>query len=241
MNIYDEVEQVIQSKNHVAPRSTPELLEDLVADIQYVLLPDRRSTLCCISLVNGFTVHGISSVVSAENYDQEVGRITSYKKAHQALKDTYGFLIAERRYQEKQAKCLEALQGKGEYFEHYTGGIYKLLHIAVTELELESTAVYQSVTDGIIYTRPAGEFYEKFKRVLDMDAPKRDYVDLQIEYDEVARRVHHLEVRLGQGKPDNVDENQWLLLKCSLAPMREYHGVLMARMIDMDLRKKATQ
>lgn len=241
MNSHDEIEQLIQSKKPTAPRSTPGEIESLIAGIQYVLLPDRRSTLCCIALVNGYTVHGISSVVNAENYDQEVGRITSYKKAYQALKDVCGVLLAEKRYQADQAKKIEAGQGLNQYFEHYTGGIYKLLHRAKTELDLEDTVVYQAVVDGVIYTRPASEFYEKFKCILDMSETDRVRVNLQAEYQDLSRRMQSLEIKLSKGQPENMTDNDYWYAKRQLAPMREYHQVLTARIIDMDQQKQAAQ
>lgn len=44
----------------------------------------------------------------------------------------------------------------------------------------------------------------------------------------------NLETKLGEGQPDDTNDNQWWLLKRQLAPMRDYHEVLTARIIDMD-------
>lgn len=189
MNNFDEIEQLIQSKNLNAPRSTPTQVESAIADIKYVLLPDRRSTLCAITLVNGFTVHGISSMVSGEDYDQEVGRITAYKKAFGEVRDVLAVLMVEKRYQEQQAQNIQALQGTGFYFKHHKGGIYKLLHIAKNESNLEEIAVYQAVLDGVIYTRTSSEFYEKFTCVVGMDDKELERINLQAEYDELLNRL----------------------------------------------------
>lgn len=189
MNNFDEIEQLIQSKNLNAPRSTPTQVESAIADIKYVLLPDRRSTLCAITLVNGFTVHGISSMVSGEDYDQEVGRITAYKKAFGEVRDVLAVLMVEKRYQEQQAQNIAALQGTGFYFKHHKGSIYKLLHIAKNESDLEEIAVYQAVLDGVIYTRTSSEFYEKFTCVVGMDDKELERINLQAEYDELLNRL----------------------------------------------------
>lgn len=237
MNNFDEIEQLIQSKNLNAPRSTPTQVESAIADIKYVLLPDRRSTLCAITLVNGFTVHGISSMVSSEDYDQEVGRLTAYKKAFSEVRDVLAVLMVEKRYQEQQAQNIQALQGTGFYFKHHKGGIYKLLHIAKNESDLEEIAVYQAVLDGVIYTRPSSEFYEKFTCVVGMDDKELERINLQAEYDELLNRYSNLETKLGEGQPDDTNDNQWWLLKRQLAPMRDYHEVLTVRIADLDQTK----
>lgn len=234
MNNFDEIEQLIQSKNLNAPRSTPTQVESAIADTKYVLLPDRRSTLCAITLVNGFTVHGISSMVSGEDYDQEVGRITAYKKAFGEVRDVLAVLMVEKRYQEQQAQNIQALQGTGFYFKHHKGGIYKLLHIAKNESDLEEIAVYQAVLDGVIYTRPLSEFYEKFTCVVGMDDKELERINLQAEYDELLNRYSNLETKLGEGQPDDTNDNQWWLLKRQLATMRDYHEVLTVRIADLD-------
>lgn len=237
MNNFDEIEQLIQSKNLNAPRSTPTQVESAIADTKYVLLPDRRSTLCAITLVNGFTVHGISSMVSGEDYDQEVGRLTAYKKAFSEVRDVLAVLMVEKRYQEQQAQNIQALQGTGFYFKHHKGGIYKLLHIAKNESNLEEIAVYQAVLDGVIYTRPSSEFYEKFTCVVGMDDKELERINLQAEYDELLNRYSNLETKLGEGQPDDTNDNQWWLLKRQLAPMRDYHEVLTVRIADLDQTK----
>lgn len=45
------------------------------------------------------------------------------------------------------------------FVEHKkTKGIYKVLHYAKIEKTLESVVVYQSMSDGVIWVRPVGEF-----------------------------------------------------------------------------------
>lgn len=47
-------------------------------------------------------------------------------------------------------------------YQHYKGGVYLLLTIAVHEATKEQYAVYQSVATGVVYTRPLELFQAKF-------------------------------------------------------------------------------
>ena len=46
-----------------APRVTPEEVDAAVIKQEFTLLPDGRTTVCTLTLDNGFTVHGESSCV----------------------------------------------------------------------------------------------------------------------------------------------------------------------------------
>lgn len=237
MNIHKDIEQLILGKGLKGPSLSPGEVESLIAETQYTLLPNKRSTVCSITLVNGFTVNGISSVVSGVDYDEEVGRITAHKKAMSEVWDIATALFTEKLHQAKLAEQLEDLRGTGEYFKHHKGDIYKLLHIAKNEADLDEVAVYQAVKDGVIYTRPAREFYEKFTCVVDLSAEEGLKLQVQAEYDELKVKYSQMESSLGMGQPEYVTDNHWWLIKRQLAPMREYHEVLTARIIDLDQQK----
>lgn len=48
-------------------------------------------------------------------------------------------------------------------YEHYKGGLYRLLMVAISEESGCEMAVYRSEATGIIYVLPMREFREKFK------------------------------------------------------------------------------
>lgn len=230
MNFNENTENLAQDR----PLSvTDDMVKDLIAGIQYVLLPNKRSTLCIIALVNGHEVHGISSETKSFEYDQQVGRITAYKAALLEVHKAASILLAEKTHQE-QLKRDNVARGEQLFFIHHKGGAYKLLNIAKDKDTLEEIAVYQSLLDGAIYTRPASEFYAKFKCAVDMPGEDYERLLLQEEYNELMARYKRLEIQLGRGQPEYISDNQWWLLKRQLAPMREYHEVLSGRIIDMD-------
>lgn len=231
MNNHEEIEQLIQEKKIEGPRLTQDLVESLIAGIQYVLLPNRRSTLCAITLVNGYTVHGISTMISSVGYDEEIGRVTAYKKAMPEVWEVASVLLTEKLYQDRRQKD-NVLRGEKLHFTHYKGGVYKLLNIAKDENTLGEVAVYECVVTGAVYTRPASEFYEKFK--CSLDDPDFDYQKhwLQDESNKALERYTKLEKRINKGQPENMTTAQWQLLNRHLLVMREDYDITLCRLQD---------
>ena len=69
-----DIEEEIQAKGLIAPRVTPERLEEVIVGEDYYIFPGTTLTVCCLTLVNGYTVLGQSACASAENFDEELGR-----------------------------------------------------------------------------------------------------------------------------------------------------------------------
>ncbi len=65
----------------------------------YTLLPDGRTTVCQITLKNGFTVNGSSACVVKEEYNQALGEKYAFEKAFDNIWELEGYLLAEKRYQ----------------------------------------------------------------------------------------------------------------------------------------------
>jgi hypothetical protein len=65
----------------------------------YSLLPDERTTVCQITLENGFTVIGTSSCVSKEQYNQALGEKYAYEKAFNEIWMLEGYLLRQRRFE----------------------------------------------------------------------------------------------------------------------------------------------
>lgn len=73
MSNYNSIEHEIQAKGLTAPRVTQEEVEAEIVDETYTVLPNGRTTVCQLTLRNGFTVEGISAAACIENFDAEVG------------------------------------------------------------------------------------------------------------------------------------------------------------------------
>jgi len=91
----EAIEAEIQAKGLNAPRLTPELVEAKVASETYTKLPSGKVLVCELLLLNGFSVRGEASVVSKENFDEEIGKKISRQRAIQEVWQLEGYLLQE--------------------------------------------------------------------------------------------------------------------------------------------------
>jgi hypothetical protein len=76
-------------------------LEGIQAKIKgevYLVLPDGKSTLCILTLENGYTIKGISACVDAANFDINIGRKIAFEDAIRQIWPLEGYLLAEKLY-----------------------------------------------------------------------------------------------------------------------------------------------
>jgi hypothetical protein len=90
------IENEIRAKGLTAPRITPHDVENSIAGESYTILPSGRTTICELTLQNGFTVRGESSCVSIENFDAELGRKIAREDAKQKIWQLLGYALRER-------------------------------------------------------------------------------------------------------------------------------------------------
>lgn len=88
-----------------APKVTMADIEDMIVGTNYTVLPDGRTTICQLTLRNGFTVLGSSACVCAENFDEALGQKYSREQAVDHCWELAGLLLAERLYQENKSKA----------------------------------------------------------------------------------------------------------------------------------------
>ena len=96
--IEQEIEKEIQEKGLTAPRLTPELIDSVLAKPQYHVFGNSCLTVCCLTLVNGFTVTGESACASPENFNEEIGRKIAYENARNKVWMLEGYLLKQRLY-----------------------------------------------------------------------------------------------------------------------------------------------
>lgn len=94
-----EIEQEVTDKGLTAPRITPQHLDSVIASEQYHHFPGTTLTVCCLTLVNGFTVTGEAAAASPENFDAELGRKIARAEARNKIWQLEGYLLRERLYQ----------------------------------------------------------------------------------------------------------------------------------------------
>ena len=94
-----EIEKEIQAKGLTAPRVTPTMIEAAIAGETYTVLPSGRTTICELTLANGFTVRGESSCVSIENFNAELGQKIAREDAKQKIWQLEGYRLREQLFQ----------------------------------------------------------------------------------------------------------------------------------------------
>lgn len=89
----NEVEAEMEAKGLSAPRVTESQINAMIAKDQYYVFPGTTLTVCCLTLINGFTVTGESACASPENFDPYLGRHLAYEKAREKIWALEGYRL----------------------------------------------------------------------------------------------------------------------------------------------------
>lgn len=93
------VEREIRAKGLVAPRVTPDHIDELITDDAYYVFPGTTVTICLLTLENGFTVTGESACASPENFDPELGRSIARRNAREKIWALEGYLLRQQMHE----------------------------------------------------------------------------------------------------------------------------------------------
>lgn len=74
---------------------TIEQIKAKIKDECYLVLPDGRTTVCMLTLENGYTIQGLSACVDAANFNIDLGRKYAYEDAVRQIWPLEGYLLAE--------------------------------------------------------------------------------------------------------------------------------------------------
>lgn len=77
---------------------TLEHIKSKIKGEMYLVLPDGRTTVCQLTLENGYTVNGFSACVDASNFDMNIGRKIAFDDAIRQIWPLEGYLLAEKLY-----------------------------------------------------------------------------------------------------------------------------------------------
>lgn len=83
-----------------APQLTVADIQGKIKNASYTVLPDGRTTICQLTLENGFTVIGKSACVSLDNFNVAIGEKYAFEEAANKIWELEGYLLKERIYQE---------------------------------------------------------------------------------------------------------------------------------------------
>lgn len=100
MSNEQEVERVLVERGLNAPRLSPELIDGVIVSEEFHVFHGKHM-ICCLSLVNGFTVIGESAVVSPENFREDLGKKFSRQKARDKVWGLEAYLLQQREWARK--------------------------------------------------------------------------------------------------------------------------------------------
>lgn len=85
-----------------SPAPPRHLGEDRINEVcgpaEYYVFPGSKTTVCCLTLRNGFQVVGSSACVDPRNFNEAVGRDLSYQAARNQVGLLEAYLLQERRW-----------------------------------------------------------------------------------------------------------------------------------------------
>ncbi len=88
-------------KNLNAPRLTPELIDKTIISVEYHVFQKTQLTVCCMTLLNGYTVTGESACASPENFNKEIGEKIAYDMARNKIWGLEGYLLKQKLFDNK--------------------------------------------------------------------------------------------------------------------------------------------
>jgi hypothetical protein len=65
----------------------------------YLVLPDGRTTLCHLTLENGFTVNGTSACIDPSSFDINLGRKYAFEEAIREVFKVEAYLLMQKAYE----------------------------------------------------------------------------------------------------------------------------------------------
>lgn len=93
--VYDET-SFNYVKEEVKTRITPDDIKAKVKAEGYYVIPDTTTTICSLTLENGFVVIGESSCAEPANFNEELGRKLAYARALEKVWPLEGYLLKEK-------------------------------------------------------------------------------------------------------------------------------------------------
>jgi hypothetical protein len=86
-------------ENVIPSRVTSNDMEAKIKMTIYQRLEGTTTTICQITMQNGFTVTGTSACVDPKNYNQALGEKYAYEQAFNKLWELEGYLLLQRRFE----------------------------------------------------------------------------------------------------------------------------------------------
>ena len=91
-----DLENELSEKGLLAPRVTPDMIDETIVSAQYYVFPGTTVTTCLLTLRNGFNVLGESACASPDNFDVGIGQSLAYENARDKIWALEGYLLKEK-------------------------------------------------------------------------------------------------------------------------------------------------
>ena len=101
----------------MSTKVTKEEVNACIKKVEYVLLPDGRTTIALLTLDNGFTVRGEASCVDIKEFNKDHGEKFALENAISKVWPFLGFRLADRLHQAKLRK------GRGAKYRDAVSGL----------------------------------------------------------------------------------------------------------------------
>lgn len=90
------IEKAIVAKGLTAPRITPTDVTMAIVGEQFIVFPGSQTTVCELTLANGFRVTGESACASPENFDKEIGERIARENARNKVWAFLGYELKSK-------------------------------------------------------------------------------------------------------------------------------------------------
>jgi len=98
----ENLEKEIQEKGLNAPRLTPSMIDETIVDEAYYVFPNTTTTICRLTLRNGYSTIGESAAVSLENFNEEIGRKIARENARDKIWTLEGYLLKQNIFKKEE-------------------------------------------------------------------------------------------------------------------------------------------
>lgn len=90
------LEEQLEAKGLNAPRLTPTAIDHQISVVQYHQFPNTTTTVCALTLQNGFCVIGESSCAHPDNFNVVIGRELAFKNAREKIWMLEGYRLRSK-------------------------------------------------------------------------------------------------------------------------------------------------